>query len=232
MPLQYIIFDSILPYFNPSFIHCVEFNDLKPDKVIETLTEIAQKFDLKLPSDMSIFLNRINRNCGAITQLPSILYAHADDLNSTNENLATLDKSGGFSFNITMPHCLSDDDFVDISSEIEPKIIIENTEILITIKKQELAQIKQNPPLYKAAINYLKGYIKALKANAQDINDKLIKEPQILEYLKTNEVARKYIKQTIDNELNYIKQNHPEFIQKWKYYLEFEKMCAELDGAK
>ncbi len=59
-----------------------------------------------------------------------------------------------------------------------------------------------------------------------------ISEWQILEHLRENKDLRLKIKEILDNELNYIKQNHPEFIQKWKYYLEFERMCAELDGEK
>ena len=234
---QSFILDSILKHLkdNISFIHCIEFNDLKPDKVIQTLDKVIDRFGLEQPTNNDIFLNRINRNCGGLTQLPSILYAHPNDLNhNKKENLSTLDKSDGFEFIITMPQCIDDKqgDFIDITHEIEKDLIIDNTQILIIIDKQKLHSIRQNTALYTASIKFLKNYINALKKYTQDINDKLINERQILDYLRQHKSARIAVKEMIDNELNYIKEHHPNFIEKWKYYLEFEKMCAELDGKK
>ena len=231
---QSFILDSILEYLknNLSFIHCVEFNDLKPDNVIQTLDKVSNLFGLEQPKNKAMFLNRINRNCGGITQLPSILYVHADDLKHTKENLVSLNKSGGFSFIITMPQCITDEqkDFINITSEIEKDLIIDDTKILVIIKECELSEIKQNIALYKASIDYLKDYINALKGYTQNIKSKLINESQILDYLSKHSVARIATKKMIDSELNYIKTHHPDFIQKWQYYLEFEKMSAELDG--
>lgn len=234
---QSFILDSILKHLkdNISFIHCIEFNDLKPDKVIQTLDKVIDRFGLEQPTNNDIFLNRINRNCGGLTQLPSILYAHPNDLNhNKKENLSTLDKSDGFEFIITMPQCIDDKqgDFIDITHEIEKDLIIDNTQILIIIDKQKLHSIRQNTALYNASIKFLKNYINALKKYTQDINDKLINERQILDYLRQHKSARIAVKEMIDNEFNYIKEHHPNFIEKWKYYLEFEKMCAELDKSK
>ncbi|MGX2984874.1 DUF2972 domain-containing protein [Helicobacter sp. 23-1048] len=232
---QSFILDSVLQHLKDtiSFIHCIEFNDLKPDKVIETLDNITNKLGLEQPKNTNIFLNRINRNCGGITQLPSILYAHPDDLtHNDKENLTTLNKNGGFSFIITTPQCIDDKqkNFVDITNEIQKDLIIDNSKIVIIIDKQELDNIKQNNQLYNASITYLKNYIKTLKEYTSSINSRLINESQILDYLREHKNARIAIKQMLDTELNYIKTYHPDFIQKWKYYLEFEKMCAELDG--
>lgn len=232
---QSFIFDSILEHFknNLSFIHCVEFNDLKPDNVISTLETVTHTFNLNQPQNKDIFLNRINRNCGGITQLPSILYAHPEDLKHTTnkEDLTSLDKKDGFSFIITMPQCITDEekDFVDITSEIEKDLIIDDTHIFVIIKKQELDSVKQNTTLYNTCITYLKDYVNALKEHTQEINNNLINESQILNYLREHKQARIAIKKMLDSELNYIKTHHPTFIQKWQYYLEFEKMCIELD---
>ncbi|MBK1992325.1 DUF2972 domain-containing protein [Campylobacter sp. 2018MI35] len=38
------------------------------------------------------------------------------------------------------------------------------------------------------------------------------------------------MKNLIDDDLTYVRENHPEYIEKWKYYKEFEKICEELDN--
>lgn len=220
-------------------IHCIEFNDLKPNKAFDTFCKIADTLGFDKPTNKEIFTNRINRNRGGLITLPTTLYAHADDLPNAfkvgqkeKQNLASLDKKGGFSIIVTLPHYVSDEQkaFADISDEIAPNCIIDDTRILIIIEKSEFAKLKENAELFNATKDYLKGYINALKENAEQIKANLISEEQILEFLRQNDEVRKNIKEILDNELKYIKQNHPEFIQKWKYYLEFEKMCAELDG--
>lgn len=218
--------------------HCIEFNDLKPDKAFDTFCKLADTLGFEKPTNKEIFTNRINRNRGALITLPTALYAHPDDLpnvfkNGQKEkrNLDSLNKKGGFSVIITLPHYVTDKqkDFVDISDEIYQNLIIEDTRILIIIDKDELAKLKENADLFNATKNYLKGYINALIDNANKIKAKLISESQILEYLKGNDKARKQIKHILDIELDYIKTHHPDFIKKWKYYLEFEKMCSKLD---
>ena len=244
LPFLYekIVLDSALSNLKDkiSKIVCIEFNEMKFDKAFDTFCKIADTLGFERPKNKEIFTNRINRNRGALIALPTTLYVHNDDLknvfNGKNErqNLDSLSKSGGFSIIITLPHYLDETqkEFADITDEIEPNLVIDDTKILIIIDKDELAKLKENAPLFEAAKGYLKGYINTLKENALQIKNSLISEEQILEHLRENRDLRLKIKEILDNELNYIKQNHPEFIQKWKYYLEFEKMCAELDGTQ
>lgn len=233
-------FDSLLNTFKDkiSSIHCIEFNDLKPDKAFDTFCKLADALGFEKPTNKEIFTNRVNRNRGALITLPTTLYAHPDDLPNTfkegqeeKRNLDSLNKKGGFSVIVTLPHYVTDEqkDFADISDEIYPNLIIDDTRILIIIDKDELVQLKENTELFNATKTYLKGYLNALIDNANKIKANLITESQILEYLRSNDEVRKNIKRILDSELNYIKTHHPDFIQKWKYYLEFEKMCAELD---
>lgn len=219
-------------------IHCIEFNDLKPEKAFDTFCNLADTLGFERPTNKEIFTNRVNRNRGALITLPTTLYAHPDDLpNAFKEgkeekrDLDSLNKKGGFSIIVTLPHYVTESqkDFADISDDIYPNLIIDDTKILIIIDKDELAQLKENTELFNTAKIYLKGYINALIDNANKIKASLITESQILEYLRQNDKSRKQIKNILDLELNYIKTHHPDFIQKWKYYLEFEKMCAELD---
>ena len=234
--------DSLLKMMKSkiSSIHIIEFDDLKPDKAFDTFCKIADTLGFERPKNKEIFTNRINRNRGALITLPTTLYVHNDDLQNVfdgkneGQNLDSLSKSGGFNIIITLPHYLNEaqKNYADITEQIEPNLIIDDTKVLIIIDKNELKKLKENAPLFEAAKGYLKGYVEALKQNAAELKANYISEEQILEHLRENKDLRLKIKEILDNELNYIKQNHPEFIQKWKYYLEFEKMCAELDGVQ
>ena len=238
-----LMLDSALDKFDDkiSSIYCVEFSDLKADKAFDTFCKLADMLGFDKPTNKEIFTNRINRNRGTLTTLPTTLYAHADDLlksfkigQKEKRDLTSLEQKDGFSIIVTLPHYLSEEqkDFVDISEEIYPNPIIDDTKILIIIDKKELSRLKENVELFNVTKIYLKGYIDACIDNVNKVEANLINEEQILEYLKTNKEVRIKIKKILDNELNYIKEHHPNFIEKWKYYLEFEKMCAELDGEK
>ena len=221
------------------FVYCIEFNDLKPDKAFNTFCNLADFFAFQRPKYKDEFLNRISFYSGLFSTLPATLYVHPDDLSNVfkegkekKQDLASLYKKGGFSIIIASPHHLDEKqkEFANISDEIYPNLTIDNTQIVIIIDKDELVKLKRNMELFDATKNYLKGYIDSLKDSVAKIKASLISEEQILAYLRQNDKARRNLKKILDNELNYIKKNHYDFIQKWKYYLEFEKMCAELDS--
>ncbi|ECL3066729.1 DUF2972 domain-containing protein, partial [Campylobacter jejuni] len=80
-----------------------------------------------------------------------------------------------------------------------------------------------------ASKKYLNGYMDALEKHEKELKRYLVTEKQILSYLKSNNKLRIKLRNILDRELAYIKKNHPEYIIRWKYYQEFEKMCKELD---
>ena len=234
--LEKLSFDTLIESLKDkiSSICCIEFNDLKPDKAFDTFCKLADTLGFDKPTNKEIFINRVNRSRGALLSLPTTLYVHKYDLKyafkegqKEKRNLASLRKKGGFNIIITLPHYLDEKqkEFADISDEIKPNLIIDDTKICIIIDKNELIKLKENDELFKASKDYLKGYVNALRQNTQNIKSSYINEKQILEYLRVNDEARKNIKQILDTELAYIKTHHPDFIEKWKYYLEFEKMC-------
>ena len=223
-------------------IYLVEFNDLKPDKAFDTFCKLADNLVFERPANKEIFTNRVNRSRGnALIALPVIFYVHSSDLPNVfkegkkeRRNLASIKNQNSIKLIITLPHYLDDEQkgFVDIIDEIEPNLIINDTKILVILSKDDLSKLKENTELFEATKDYLRGYINTLKDIQKEIKSSLINEKQILEYLRQNGKARKSIKGILDNELSYIKTHHPEFIQKWKHYLEFEKMCKELDSTQ
>lgn len=122
-------------------------------------------------------------------------------------------------------------EFVDISKEISSDdIYVDGAKILIIIEKNQLDNLRKDKAFYAIIKEYLKGYIQTLKEYSKNIESALVNETQILDYLKKDEESRRFMKNILDSELKYIKANHPDFIKKWKYYNEFESMCAELDS--
>lgn len=228
-----LLSDSLFNAFEDkvSEIHCIEFNDLMPEVAFERFCELSNKFGFNKPTNKEVFISRRSFcNGGAIATLPITLYAHSDDLDSMGkENLKSLNKKGGFSIVITLPHYITKEqhNFIDISNEIEQNIIIDEARILMLIDKDELTLLRQNDKLYNATINYLKGYVKSARANVAKIRNNLIKDSDILEYLRTHNDKRKFYKNIFDNELTYIKTHYPHFLDKWDFYNKFEKICAE-----
>ncbi|EIB5293252.1 DUF2972 domain-containing protein, partial [Campylobacter jejuni] len=76
---------------------------------------------------------------------------------------------------------------------------------------------------------YVNNYILELQNNELRIKNNAVTEKDILDFLKTNRTIRITLKQLIDENLKYVKKYHPEYLETWKYYQEFEKMCKELD---
>ena len=53
-----------------------------------------------------------------------------------------------------------------------------------------------------------------------------------MNFLSQNKNEREFLKNIFDKETHFIKKHRPDIVVSWKYYNEFEKMCAELDGEK
>ncbi|MGX3043854.1 DUF2972 domain-containing protein [Helicobacter sp. T3_23-1056] len=224
--------DSMLEAFidNISYVYCVEFNDLKSDKAFDTFSKMAHIFDFDKPKNKDFFANK--QWTEIYTLLPTTLYVHPDDLEIENQIFDSLNKRDSIPIIITLPSHLTEKqkDFIDIGSIFESNLTIDETMVLIIIEQEHFLKLKDNDILYNTTIKFLMDYISAIRKELHRRNKDKITEKQILDFLRQNHKVRKTIKNILDNELTYIKTNHPDFIQKWKYYLEFEKMCDELDS--
>lgn len=212
---------------NISFIHCVEFNDLKADCAFDTFCELASIFGFEKPHSKENFTNKIWNEMYSL--FPVTLYAHSDDLVREGQDLSSLHQQGGFDLIITLPHYVSEEQrhYVDLSAEIEENLIVDEIKILVLIQKDDLIKLKADEALFNASLKFIKAYIQALKDEVAKRKATHISEEQILHYLSQNEEIRTFIKQTLDFELDYIRKNYAHFLDKWKYYKEFEKICQK-----
>ncbi|MBF7046466.1 DUF2972 domain-containing protein [Campylobacter volucris] len=223
-------------------IECLEMLDINFDNAFNTFTKLSNNYNdiLQKPSNKKPFLGRINRNQGDLTFLPVILYIHTHDLNnifdmnnikSNLEDISSFELNGGVNIIITTYQIHIDvNNFINITDEIfkDRNLMFQN--IILLIQKDEYKILKNNKKLFLASKKYLNGYMNALEEHEKELKKHLVTENQILDYLKNNIELRIKLKNILDKELVYVKKNHSEYINRWKYYQEFEKMCEELDG--
>ena len=101
-------------------------------------------------------------------------------------------------------------------------------EIYIYTDKMNQTQILTHKDCMK---NKLQAFIDKLKEVLifEEKFNKTSKE-QLMDFLRQNKSDRKFLKNIFDKETRFIKKHRPDIVASWKYYNEFEKMCAELDG--
>lgn len=215
--------------------------DINFDNAFNTFVRLSDNYGdiFQKPSNQKPFSGRINRNQGDLIFLPVSVYVHAYDLNNVfdinniNPNLEdalSFELNGGVNIIITTYQIHIDmNNFINITNEIfkDKELVFQN--IILLIQKDEYEILKNNKKLFLASKKYLNGYMDALEKHEKELKRYLVTEKQILSYLKSNNKLRIKLRNILDRELAYIKKNHPEYIIRWKYYQEFEKMCKELD---
>ena len=78
---------------------------------------------------------------------------------------------------------------------------------------------------YKNYSNFARFFNQSIK----NVKTNLISEKDILSHLRKHSQLLFKFRSYIDENITYIRKYHPEYLQTWKYYQEFEKMCEELD---
>ncbi|HAN0662995.1 TPA: DUF2972 domain-containing protein, partial [Campylobacter jejuni] len=208
-------------------IECLEMADINKENAFNTFTRLAKKYGFTPPNDPIPFQGRVNNSNGDLIYLPVTLYAHPYDLTHPKaEDDTSFSLEGGVSIIITTHQIHpKKEGFVDITKEIfdNKKLMFDN--IVLLVKSNEYEILKNNQELFLASKKYLNDYMDALEKHEQKIKDNLITEEQILDYLKDKKDLRIKLKSILDEDLTYVRENHPEYLQKWKYYQEFERLC-------
>ncbi len=201
-------------------ILCFDIREISASNAPKTFEHISNHIFNKQITDYSLFTKRINRHQGDLVVLPVIYSITIDDIHA-NINITTKNL---IYFN-SLENIKSYENCIDITKEIfeNRKLMFDN--IILLIKNDEYKILKENPKLFLASKDYLNSYMDALEKHEQKIKNNLITEEQILNYLRERKDLRLKLKNILDEDLTYVKQNHLEYIKEWKYYQEFEKMC-------
>ncbi len=151
-----------------------------------------------------------------------------------NSNLNTISIFGGFLATKNSKDVLLNDTNSILQNNIEliPELNLDSfgMQIKIFINKNQWYEILCQPELQSYIKIKLQEYLFTLKEKIQSIESNKVAEFQILEYLKEHSETRKIYKSYFDQELIHIKSHRPDIVESWKYYQEFEKMCAEMDS--
>lgn len=196
-------------------IVCINFEDIKPKNIFNTLNKLAKKFNFKKPLEEYgyIFEKRINMYEGLL-HLPVTINIFNIEIIITTPYMFSLDKDNMNNYeNIT-------------KFFFESNFILDN--IMIVCIKGSINIFLKNKKWIEFK-NYIISYIDAFEQYIKDVRRNLISEKDILVYLREYPSLSLAFKKHIDKNISYIKEYYPEYIETWKYYQEFEKMCEELD---
>ena len=210
-----ICFDSFLaqmPHLGQKYIF--SFESFAPNCAFETFKQIAKIFNLNMPNDERLFNTRAEKARFGLGILP-VEFRH-------NE----------IKVHITADSSVRNDKIIELTKSIlgQKHYFINDSEIIIYCSSND-AKLLESSDDFALIKAYLRDYIQALKSNVKATLQSLVNEKQILEYLRSDKKERKKLKQMLDSELGFLKANHPDIVDSWQYYKEFEKMCEKLDSS-
>ncbi|TLD90032.1 DUF2972 domain-containing protein [Helicobacter sp. MIT 03-1614] len=188
----------------------VKFMDMPEivgERTIPTLCKFAKIFNVPPPKeeDREFFLAK-NTDFGGL--LPLVMYVY--------------DKSCDKKITIYIIKKFYINELVDIS--IEMLGALKHDTICIGIQRENLEYLRANGELYTQTKSYLQELIQELISQNEREKLKKFSEKDVLEFMEKNPKIRQKFKSILDEHLSLIKQEHPDIIESWKYYQEFERM--------
>ncbi|QOR00834.1 DUF2972 domain-containing protein [Campylobacter sp. 2014D-0216] len=177
--------------------------ELSPSKAFKTLTKLANKYNFASPNINTKDLFNRKEFRGYIRYLLPLTF-HVDH----NVKL-TIDRfyPNNEQYNI-IEHFCNNDLVYDIGIYLD--------------KKQH--NYFFNHKNYNKIKKYLSNFLDDIKTVIDLTEDTMMKEEDVIYYLKKNTHARIKLKNILDVELSHIKQHRPDIVESWFHYQEFRKL--------
>ncbi|TQR40969.1 invasion protein [Campylobacter sp. MIT 12-8780] len=225
---------ALLPHFNLAKIHFMDMSELDFDKAEETMKNLALKFDFAQPDESKRALFKMKEFKGYIRYLfPLKLFVNEKDIKQVfslkkpnNTKNSTINKEN--SLVLLFSQLFDHENMINIMNEFYEGELNKHMGIYTT--QAEFERLKASKELFKATKAYLGEFCKALQEVVDETEQNLLKEEELLDFLKHNESQRKEFKKLLDEDLKLIKKACPHILASWKYYASFEKLCKDLDS--
>ncbi|WP_300826854.1 DUF2972 domain-containing protein [Helicobacter sp. UBA3407] len=227
---------------NASSIHYLDMQEIVGKRTFDTMTQLSQEFRFPLPKeeDRKFYESKINNQYRYL--LPIIFRVNEEikilveqstyniefilGLNLSSSIVGGFLAINDYNKNELLNHTFSILQDMDIISQLNLDSLGLQIKILADKKQSQEIAYQANHSNLK---NDLQQYLFALKEKIQSIETNKVTESQALEYLKEHKDLRKIYQTYFEKEFVHIKQVRPDIVESWKYYQEFERMCAELD---
>lgn len=118
-----------------------------------------------------------------------------------------------------------DENLLDLRKEFKLKEI--QNQLGIYILKSDYKELLKDNKLYEKTFHYIQNFYNKLIKRIELEDELMLKPEDILEHLKKDDACRKELKEVLDYQTKDLKTHRPDILASWKYYAEFEKMCAE-----
>ncbi|MWV62378.1 DUF2972 domain-containing protein [Helicobacter saguini] len=214
---------KILKDFTSEII-CLDFSDFSSTNAFNTMENLSIHLGFKKPIQKESFEGLAIDN---LEVLPAKLMVNESDINNVfnpqnsqnTQNLDSLNSLDSIEILITTHQKTPNfNDYDNITQDIfgERELMFKNMIFLTKDSKK----LQKNELLYKKVKEYLNGYLDTLEKSEKEKRASFITESQIINYLKDNKDLREKLKAHLKDDLQYVLENHPDYVKKWKYYNE------------
>ena len=192
-----------------------KMDEIKPEAAYDTFCKLADKFNFQKPNKSDILFRK---NTGSMDEL-------ADSYFFPRKMFVEL-KDKTISFEVL--NYQNESEKTNYIKEFTQNEYITNTlKVGLFCDKKDFQILKESSK-FKEVQMYLQEYFKRLQGFYEKTAKSLITENKILTYMKEHSFLLSAYKKIFDNCYSEVRKNRPDIIASWKYYAEFEKICAHV----
>lgn len=237
------IIPDILDAFNNKSSYCrliekaivIQTDDVAPQNAFTTFKKLSNIFGFEQPKEEDRIMFETTFVQGIFECLfPIILKINksdfSDDTTLEVEHFYIYICSNVVWFLMNMEKHLGELECITSFLDLRQQAI---NDLTIKMDRKYFCFLQKDLQLIKKIKHYLEQLLFALyEQNELYKKGANITQEDILTFFRYSTNCRKKFKTHLDERVAYFKEYHPGIVASWKYYLEFEKMCAELDSTE
>lgn len=192
----------------------IDMNEFSGGSGFDLFTKLASEFGFFAPKENAkqIFSSKSNKN-GLDFALPAYLYIESSTLNNKAQIIIAAPQNANI-FGFSALEEIKKENFEEVFNKAENELVFlgnESTKELLNKDKLLLKKVQI------FCFCYAKSYLK----NAEKLSSILLKEQDILDYLKQEKELKNELKTNINLGIAPIQNSRPEIIKNWEWYRKF-----------